>query len=232
MKRKFDEQLDALKGRVVGMGNIAQNMVQQAMKALVERDEKWIREVLESEEKVDKLQLEIDNDAIRLMAIQSPVAQDLRFILMAVRINTEIERVGDLCVNMCENVQLLLSEPPLKPLIDLPKMAEIASRMLRESLQAFMEGAPDKALAILKSDDEVDALNDQIFRELLTYMMSDMRNIPRSLSLILMARNLERIGDHATNIAEEVIYLVKGEDIRHQHPSGEKDKLEKGHPGG
>jgi phosphate transport system protein len=220
MKRKFDEQLAALKAKVVKMGAITQGMIREAAAALVERDEKRIKNVLASEEQLDKLQVEIDDEAIHLLLLQSPVAMDLRLILMAVRINTELERVGDLCVNMCENVQLLLSEPQLKPLIDLPKMAELASQMLHESLQAFMESSPKKALKVLGVDDEVDALNDQIFRELLTYMISDTKSITRSLSLILLSRNLERIGDHATNIAEEVVYLVRGEDIRHQHPPG------------
>ena len=138
MSRKFMEQLAALKSQVVGMGEITQEMVGQAMRALVERDQTWIDRVIQNEAKVDRLQVEIDDEAVRLMAIQSPVASDLRFILMVVRINTELERVGDLCVNMCENVQLLLSEPQLKPLIDLPKMADLAARMLRDSLQAYL----------------------------------------------------------------------------------------------
>lgn len=225
MSRRFDEQLGELKGQVLRMGGLAQSMVLQAMRALVERDPKWIAEVLRCEEEVDRFQVAIDNEAIRLMAIQSPVAQDLRFVLMVARITTELERVGDLCVNICENVQLLLSEPPLKPLIDLPKMAEIAERMLHESIAAFMESdadadaASETAIRVCRMDDEVDALKDQIFRELLTYMIEDTKSITRALSLILLSRNLERIGDHATNISEEVIYLAKGEDIRHQRPS-------------
>jgi phosphate transport system protein len=225
MHRKFDDQLSALKTRVVAMGQVAQAMIREAMKALVERNEAPIRQVLQHEDQLDDFQIEIDNQAIELMAIQSPVAFDLRFILMVARINTELERVGDLCVNICESVQLLLAEPPVKPLIDLPKMAEIAERMVHQSLQAFLDGSPDKALQVIKADDEVDALNDQIFRELLTYMMGDTRSITRCLSLILVARNVERIADHATNIAEEVVYLVKGEDIRHQRSGGEKKKL-------
>ena len=225
MHRKFDEQLAALKNKVVSMGDTAETMIRESMQALVERNESFIREVLKHEDALDHLQIEIDNRAIELMAIQSPVAFDLRFILMVARINTELERVGDLCVNICESTQLLLTEPPLKPLIDLPKMADTAERMVHQSLQAFLEGAPEKALQVIKADDEVDALNDQIFRELLTYMLSDPRNITRSISLILVARQIERIADHATNIAEEVIYLVKGEDIRHQRPAGEKAKL-------
>lgn len=221
MSRKFDEQLSQLKGRVLRMGDLAQGMVVLSIRALVERDEKWIKEVLRREEDLDRYQVEVDDEAVHLMAVQSPVAQDLRFIVMVARITTELERVGDLCVNICENVQLLLSEPPLKPLIDLPKMAEIVKRMLDESLAAFIEAgiSPDvatqKALSVCRMDDEVDALKDQIFRDLLTYMIGDTKCITRSLSLILLSRNLERIGDHATNVAEEVIYLAKGEDIRH-----------------
>jgi phosphate transport system protein len=228
MKRKFDEQLLALKNKVVAMGDTAQVMVRDAMKALVERNEKYIHAVVMNEDKLDHFQVEIDNEAIRLMAIQSPVAYDLRLLLMVARINTELERVGDLGVNMCENVKMLLSDPPLKPLIDLPKMAEIAASMLHQSLQAFLESSSEKALLVIQRDDEVDALNDQLFRELLTYMLSDPKNITRALSLILLARSLERIADHATNIAEEVVYLVKGEDIRHQHSGGEKKRLEGG----
>jgi len=224
--RKFDDALAALKSKVVAMGEVAQTMIQQSMKALVDRDAAIIQLVLQNEDKLDRYQVEIDNDAIRLMALQSPVAQDLRFVLMVARINTELERIGDLCVNLCESVQLLLAEPPLKPLVDLPKMASTAERMVEEALQAFLQGTTEKALQFIKVDDEVDALNDQIFRELLTYMLSDPRNITRALALILMARNLERVADHGTNIAEEVVYLVKGEDIRHQHPGGEKSKLQ------
>ncbi|MBI4605890.1 MAG: phosphate signaling complex protein PhoU [Planctomycetes bacterium] len=224
--RRFDQQLLALKQRVAAMGETAQAMVRDAMRALLERDEGLIRAVLAGEDKLDRFQVEIDDEAIRLMAIQSPVASDLRLLLMVARINTELERVGDLCVNACENVKMLLSEPPLKPLIDLPKMAEAAGGMLDESLKAFLESSTEKALPVIRRDDEVDALNDQVFRELLTYMLGDPATIARSLSLILLARSLERIADHATNIAEEVVYLVKGEDIRHQHPGGERARLE------
>lgn len=218
MPRKFDQGMSALKAKLLQMGGLVESMVQKAMGALVERDERRIEEVVKDEERVDRLQIEIDEDAVRLLAIQSPVAFDLRCVLMSARINSELERVGDLCVNMCENVQLLLSEPQLKPLIDLPKMAQVAERMLHESLQAFLEQSPQRAVDVIRMDDEVDGLNDQIFRELLTYMIADTRSITRSLSLILMSRNLERIADHATNIAEEVVYLVRGEDIRHKPP--------------
>lgn len=226
IKRKFDEALAGLKAKVVAMGDLAQSMIRLSMGALVDRNASLIERVLTSEERLDNYQIEIDNEAVRLMALQSPVAQDLRFILMVARINTELERIGDLCVNLCESTQLLLTEPPLKPLVDLPKMAATAERMVQESLQSLLDGSTDRALQVIKADDEVDALNDQIFRELLTYMLSNPVHITRALALILMARNLERIADHATNIAEEVVYLVKGEDIRHQHPGGERSKLQ------
>jgi phosphate transport system protein len=220
MPKKFDKEITELKRKIVAMGELAQSMFQDAIAALVERDESRIRDVMKKEDRLDHYQVEIDNEAIRAMATFGPVALDLRFLLMAARINSELERVGDQAVNMCEEVQLLLSEPLPKPLVDLPRMADTASRMLRQSLQAFAEGSTEKALEVIKADDEVDALNNQIFRELLTYMMSDPKTITRCLGLILTARALERIADHSTNIAEEVVFLVKGEDIRHQHPPG------------
>ncbi len=215
MPKQFDTELAQLKTKIRKMGELAQEMFQTAMKGLVERDEGRIARVLELEEQVDRFQVEIDDDVVRLMATYGPVALDLRFVLMVTRINTELERIGDQSCNMCEYVRLLLSEPELKKLIDLPRMAETVAGMLSSSLEAFSEGSTDDAMAVIKRDDEVDALNDQIFRELLTYMITDAKNITRSVALILTARSLERIADHATNIAEEVVYLVKGEDIRH-----------------
>ena len=216
MPRKFDEELAHLKEKVVAMGDIVQTMIQTAMRALIDRDDSLIPKVLKLEEEVDRYQLEIDNDVIQLMAKYDPLAFDLRFALMIARINTEIERIGDQSVNMCENVELLLAEPELKKLVDLPRMADTAANMVQESLRAFKDGATDKAKEVIQADNIVDALDDQIFRELLTYMLSDPRNITRSVALLLTARELERIADHATNIAEEVIYMVKGEDVRHK----------------
>ena len=216
MPTKLDEALSDLKEQIVEMGNVAQEMIQTAMRGLVERDTKLIDRVNELENQIDRFQIEVDEAAVRLMAMFGPVALDLRFVLMVARINTELERVGDQAVNMCEHAQLLLREPELKKLVDLPRMAQISSEMVKESLQAFREGSTSKATEVIKADGEVDALNDQIFRELLTYMLNDANTITRSLALILTARSLERIADHATNIAEEVIYMVKGEDVRHQ----------------
>ena len=217
MPKQFDHELSELKSKIRSMGELAQEMFQTAMRALVERDVDLVARVRELEDQVDRFQVEIDDDVIRLMAMYGPVALDLRFVLMVARINTELERIGDQACNMCENVELLISEPELKKLIDLPRMADIAAEMLRGSLEAFSEGSTENAHEIIKRDDEVDSLNEQIFRELLTYMITDAKNIQRSLALILTARSLERIADHATNIPEEVVYLVKGEDIRHAH---------------
>lgn len=215
MPKRFDVARTELKDQLVAMGEVAKEMIHTAVRALVEREKGLVSEVNRLEDQVDRFQIEIDDSAVRLMAMFDPVATDLRFILMAARINTELERIGDQAVNMCDNVELLLSEPELKKLVDLPRMADIAANMVRASLRAFREGSTEKANAVIKADEEVDGLNDQIFRELLTYMLADAQTIRRSVALILIARALERIADHATNIAEEVIYMVKGEDVRH-----------------
>ncbi len=215
MPKKLDAALAELKDKIVAMGDDVQDMVRTAVRALVERDKSLIAHVNQLEDQVDRLQIDIDDSVIRLMAVFGPVALDLRFVLMVARINTELERIGDQAINMCENVELLLSEPELKKLVDLPRMADAAARMVKESLQAFKQGDTERARQVIRSDNEVDGLNDQIFRELLTYMLSDAKTITRSLALILTARAIERVADHATNVAEEVIYLVKGEDVRH-----------------
>ena len=203
------------------MGKLAESMFQDALGALKERDASLIKNVLAKEDQVDQLQVEIDDEAIRSMATFAPVATELRFLLMVARINLELERIGDQAVNMCEEVQLLLSEPELKPLADLSRMADIASRMLHQSLEAFTNKSTEKAMEVIRADDEVDALNHQIFRELLTYMVTDPKNVTCSVALILLTRSLERIADHATNIAEEVVYMIQGKDIRHQ---GQEEK--------
>ncbi len=216
MPKKFDRELADLKADVIHMGEVAELMIRDAMQALVERDEKPIKQVMKNEDEMDRLQVAIDDHVVRLIVTHAPVAQDLRFLLMVARINTELERIGDQAMEICENVQLLLGVPPLKPLVDLPKMADLAQKMVDGGMAAFKQGATERALETIKVDDQVDAINDQLFRELLTYMMSDSKNIPRALALILTARSLERIADHATNICEEVVYLVRGQDIRHQ----------------
>ena len=221
MPEKFDRELSSLQSKLLTMGKLAESMFQDALGALKERDASLIKNVLAKEDQVDQLQVEIDDEAIRSMATFAPVATELRFLLMVARINLELERIGDQAVNMCEEVQLLLSEPELKPLADLSRMADIASRMLHQSLEAFTNKSTEKAMEVIRADDEVDALNHQIFRELLTYMVTDPKNVTCSVALILLTRSLERIADHATNIAEDVIYMIQGKDIRHQ---GQEEK--------
>ena len=224
--RHFEDQLQELKGRLVTMGTAAESMIERAVKSLLERDAGRHPGVFQSEQEVNDLHIEVDERVINLIALHHPVAADLRLAVMCSKIAGELERIGDQAINICQNTTELLRYPPLKPLIDIPLMAEVARRMLRESLDAFVRQDPGMATKVLNMDDEVDAFKNQIFRELLTYMMSDPGTIPRALSLILISRNLERVGDHATNIAEEVIYAAQGRDVRHHHE--EQKRTEEG----
>lgn len=213
--RHFDEQLKVLLEKIVLMGSTVEAMIADAVRALMERNDTLMRSVYEREREVDRLQMEVDEMAVRLTALQQPVAADVRFLFMASRIVTELERIGDQAINICENTKFVLQFPPMKPMVDVPIMAEVAQRMVRDGLTALIERRVGDAEAVLEQEEKVDAFKDQIFRTLLTYMMADPGTIQRALSLILISRNLERIGDHATNIAEEVIYLVNGKDVRH-----------------
>ena len=217
MHRHFDEQIQEIRQKLVRMGGLAETMIASALRMLIERDDRYYREVTEREEQVNGLQIEIDDMAVRVTALQQPVGSDVRFLFMAARITSELERIGDQAINICQNAQHLLKAPPLKPFVDIPIMAEIAQRMVRDSLDALIRKDVSIAERVLTEEDKVDAFRDQVFRELLTYMMADPATIPRALSLILISRNLERVGDHATNIAEEVIYWIQGRDIRHHH---------------
>jgi phosphate transport system protein len=216
MQRHFDDQLQDLLQRLVLMGRLAEAMVHAAVRMLVERTEAPAAEIDAKEREVNDLQMEIDDRAVKLTALQQPVAADVRTLFMASRIASEIERIGDQAVNVRQNARVLIQDPPLKPLVDIPLMAEIAERMVRDGLDALVRRDCGLAQRILDEDEKkVDAFKDQIFRELLTYMMADPATIQRALALILISRNLERVGDHATNIAEEVIFIVKGRDVRH-----------------
>ncbi|HEY3322199.1 MAG TPA: phosphate signaling complex protein PhoU [Planctomycetota bacterium] len=216
MQRHFDDQIKELLERLVFMGRTADAMITLSLRALIERNPAHCDEVMRQESDVNRLQIEVDDRAIKLTALQQPVASDVRFLFMSSRIGTELERIADQAVNICQNVSRLLEAPPLKPLVDIPIMAEIAQKMVENALEALVKRDPALARAVIEDEDKVDAFRHQIFRELLTYMMADPATIPRALSLILISRNLERVGDHATNIAEEVIYLVEGRDVRHQ----------------
>ena len=215
MQRHFDEQMQELRQKLVLMGRLAESMTQLALRILIERNERLSVEIMQKEYEVDELQIEIDDRAVKLTALQQPVGSDVRFLFMASRIATELEHIGDQAVSICQNAHHILNAPPLKPLVDLPQMGEISEGMVRKSIEALVERDCEMARAVLEEEKEVDLFHDQIFRALLSYMMADPGTIERALALILMSRNLERIGDHATNIAEEVIYLVEGREVRH-----------------
>ena len=190
-----------------------------ALKTLIERNARQTGEILRKENEVNQLQIEVDERALTLTALQQPVGTDVRFLFMASRIASELERLADKAVSIEQKAQQLNQVPPLKPLVSIPIMAQIAQKMVRDSLEALITKNTDLAEAVLREESKVDAFRDQVFRELLTYMMEDPGTITRAISLILISRSLERIGDHATNIAEEVIYMVKGRDVRHHYES-------------
>ncbi|MEZ5294149.1 MAG: phosphate signaling complex protein PhoU [Vicinamibacterales bacterium] len=213
--RHFQEELGTLQERLLAMGGFAEERVREAVHALVSRDAALAEQVLTGDEPINELHIEIDDRCFKLLALHQPMAADLRTIVAAVKINTDLERVGDLAVNIAEAAKRYLLHAPVKPLIDLPRMGEIAQRMLRDALDAFVRRDTALAEAVLAADDELDALKSQIFRELLTYMTRDQATIEPALDLVLVSRHLERIGDHATNIAEDVIFLVSARDVRH-----------------
>jgi phosphate transport system protein len=214
--RHFHEQLDDLFQRLVLMGSITEGMIRTAVRVLTDQDESLATEVYAREQEVNALQVEVDDKCVRLTSLQQPVAQDARFLFMASRIGGELERIADLTINICQNTHHVLDGPPIKPLVDLTIMCELVQKMVRNSVTAMVNRDPAMADAVFDEEEKVDAFRDQVFRVLLTHMMGDPRMIGQSISLILIARNLERIGDHATNIAEEVIYWIHGRDIRHQ----------------
>lgn len=215
MERQFDEELKTLQEKLLYMASLAQESITMAIKGLKERKEKYAEKVMEQEKEINLLDIEIDELCMRLLALRQPMAVDLRLITASLRISSELERIGDQSINIVERTMELLKVPLLKPLIDIPRMATLAESMVRDSITAFVNR--DEALArnVCERDDEVDNLNDQIFRELLTYMMQDPSSIKRAVDLILVGRHLERIADHATNISEDVIYFVKGKTIKH-----------------
>ena len=218
MKRHYSGQLAGLRELVLRMGGLVEQMTRRVVRALVERNIDLLPEVRSMETQVNLLHLEIDEACLELIALRQPAAADLRFIAAAMKIIVDMERIGDQGINICERTESLLAVPTLKPLIDIPRMADIAQEMLKASLDAFVTGDDELAYATILKDDEVDQLKEQVFRELLTFMMSDPTTIPRAMDLILVSRHLERIADHATNICEDVIFMVKGKDVRHQGP--------------
>src|SRR5512144_2464079 len=211
----FQEQLATLKERLLVMGGLAEERVRAVMEAVVERDLALVERVQAGDEPLNQLHVEIDNRCFKLLALHQPMATDLRAIVAAVKINTDLERVGDLAVNIAEAARRYTMHPPVKKLIDIPRMAGIAQVMLRDALDAYVRRDTALAQKVLNEDDELDALKTQVFRELLTYMLQDPATIEPALDLILISRHLERIGDHATNLAEDVIFMVSARDVRH-----------------
>lgn len=215
MERKFDKELTKLKEKLMHMATLAEESIALAVRSLKERNKDHAQQVFKIEETLNMLDIEIDNLGMQLFALRQPMASDLRLITSSMRIAVELERIGDLAVNIAERSLELLKQPPLKPLIDIPRMAEIAQQMVKDAIDAFVNKNDKLAKSVCERDDEVDDLNDQIFRELLTYMMQDPKTIEKAVELILVGRHLERIADHATNIGEDVIYFVKGKTIKH-----------------
>lgn len=219
--RHFQEELESVQERLLAMGGLAEERVREAVRSLTNRDSELVEHVLIGDEPINEFHIEVDDRCFKLLALHQPMAADLRAIVAAVKINTDLERVGDLAVNIAEASKRYLQHAPVKPLIDIPRMAEIAQAMLRDALDAFVRRDVAMAEAVIGEDDKLDALKTQIFRELLTYMLSEPETIEPALDLILISRHLERIGDHATNVAEDVIFMVSARDVRHHvadHP--------------
>jgi len=211
----FQQELGLLKERLLAMGGLAEDRVRTAMQGLVDRDGDLIDEVLNGDMPVNELHIEIDELCLKLLALHSPMAADLRAVMAAIKINSDLERVGDMAVNIGEAARRYTAHPPVKKLIDIPRMATTAQTMLRDALDSYVRGDMQLAQHVLDEDDELDSLKTQVFRELLTYMLQDPTTIEPALDLILISRHLERIGDHATNVAEDVIFMVSGRDVRH-----------------
>ena len=215
METHFQQELNQLKSELLRMAGLAERAISNAVEALVKRNTPLAEKTIKEDAQINEMEIDIDERCIKLLALHQPMAADLRFITSAMRINTELERIGDQAVNIAERVISLNQEAQLKPYMDIPRMAEITQAMVKDVLDAFVNGDANLARSVCERDDRVDALNDQVFRELLTYMMADSSTISRAVHLIIVSRCLERIADHATNIAEGVIFMAKALVIKH-----------------
>lgn len=220
MERQLDHDLDRVRQMLLRMGGMVEGMVAKATQALIDRSSRLCNEVIDGDDQVDQLEMEIDELSHSILGRRQPTAVDLRFLVAVMKINSDLERIGDSAVNIAQSVEQINEQPPLKPYIDLPHLSQLVQKMVRNSLDAFVNKDTKLATEVCQSDDEVDGLYKQIFRELLTYMIEDPKTVSRALHLLLISRNLERIADHATNIAEDVIYYVEGRDIRHSMAQG------------
>ncbi len=213
--RHFQEELDELQLKLLEMAGLVEAAIHKSVHALVDRDTSAAQEVLRGEARINQMEIEIDDFAVGLIALYQPMARDVRFLTAAIKINSDLERMGDLAVNTVERAVSLMAQPEVKPLIDIPRMANLVESMVHKCLDAFVRRSPELARSVLLSDDAVDDLRDNIYRELIAFMERDSSTVSRALDLIFVARNLERIADHATNIAEDVLFLVQGVDVRH-----------------
>jgi len=214
--RHFSEELQLLKKRLLEMGELAASRIDRAMNGLVSRDPLILGDVIQGDESINQYQVEIDDRCFKLLALRQPMATDLRLIMATTRITADLERVGDLAVNIAEAAARYIQYAPVKPLVDLPTMSELAQQMLRDALSSFVSGEVALASDVLKRDDGLDDLKGQVFQDLLTFMLNNSELVAPALDLVLISRHLERVGDHATNIAEDIIFLVEGRDVRHQ----------------
>jgi len=220
MSTVFERELEDLKGKVLKLGSMVEKAISDSIKSLVERNSKLAADVIDKDPQVNAIDVEIDEECIRLIALRQPCAGDLRLITTAMKITTDLERIGDLSVDICERALELNEEPPLKPYIDIPRMAEIAQGMVRNALDAFVKRDSALARDVLTRDDMVDNLNLQVFNELLFFMIQDPRTVSRAVKITYISKYIERIADHATNVAEMVVYLVEGKMIRHMAVPG------------
>lgn len=218
--RHFDKDIEELKDLILRMGALVENAMTLAIRALIDRDTPLAEKVIANDSAVDRMELEIDEHTVELIAKMQPTAVDLRFVATAMKITPELERIADLAVDVAERAIELNREPILKPLIDIPRQATIAQEMVRQSLDAFVLHDAALARKVIARDDEVDSLTEQSFRELLTYMLEDPRNISRAIRLTFIGKYFERVADHATNICEMVVYLVEGKVIKHSEEAG------------
>jgi phosphate transport system protein len=224
----FREELDELQARLLEMAGLVESAIHQSVDALVHRDEQSAKEVLWKEALINQKDIEIDEFATRLLALFQPMARDMRFLTAVIKINGDLERMGDLAVNITERAMSLMKESPVKPLVDIPRMAGLAEAMVRNSLDALVKRDETLARDVLLSDDEVDRLRDAVYKELVAFMQEEATTIPRAVDLMFIAHNLERVADHATNIAEDVLFLVKGIDVRHHAEEREQGNLKVG----
>ena len=214
--RHFSIELDELNEKLLQMGGLVESAIHRSVRSLIEQDRDLAEEVIRDEPEINRIEMEIDGLATRLLALRQPVARDLRLLTAALKINTDLERIGDLAVHVAERSLSLMHHPLVKPMTDIPKMASLVQSMLLKCLDAFVQGDAELARSVLVSDDEVDKLRDAVYAELLDIMQRDPAVLTAAIDLLFIARNLERIGDHATNIAEDVVFLVKGVDVRHR----------------